>query len=82
MKGKSRRALFLFRFYNFYLTVMVILQEHVSVPINSDHEDAKTSTVWMSTSLKNLQHFQSSLLDITVLKFRFQDSLYCFAKMC
>ena len=61
---------------------MVILQEHVSVPINSDREDAKTSTVWMSTSLKNLQHFQSSLLDITVLKFRFQDSLYCFAKMC
>ena len=61
---------------------MVILQEHVSVPINSDHEDAKTSTVWMNTSLMNLQHFQSSLLDITVLKFCFQDSLYCFAKMC
>ena len=56
------------------MTLMVILQEHVSVLINSDHEDAKTSTVWMSSSLKNLQHFQSSLDDITVLKFHFQDS--------
>ena len=65
------------------MTLMVILQEHVSVHINSDHEDAtKTSTVWMSTSLRNLQHFQSSLHDITVLKLHFQDSPNCFAKVC